>query len=459
MFAIYKFAILFLIITVNFIFISCDGNNTDEIAVNNQLESLLDDIIKCEMLEKQLTGLSVSIVQKGNVVYQKSFGNADIKTVTPVTSNTPFAIASMTKVFTAISMLQLIEEGKAGLDDQIGTYLPDLTNDDWKLRTIRNLLSMSSGIPELSFCSGGSKDGEICENSPPFIFNACGDGSSCESANRIPYEEYLEKVAAVPMQFEPGSEYFYSNTNFLLLGKLIEAISGKSYEEYLLDNILTPLGMSDTKPNTVPPPSITGLAIGYKHVTNSEETNLLECISFDDPPGNCSSAPPSGVNCMEIPVENLRLPDQSFSAGWLVTTQNDIVKLEKALHDLSPLLLKKETYELMWTRTKFTSGKFENFGLGWDICLEQDDNCPQPVDPLAGGSNDGTASDNAGGPNGRVVSKDGGLQGYSSVIVRYLDDGITVTFFVNTHDVAPGPLQFFPSPLAAELAKTVKENI
>ena len=67
-------------------------------------------------------------------------------------------------------------------------------------------------------------------------------------------------------------------------------------------------------------------------------------------------------------------------------------------------------------------------------------------------------SEDGGNSSSRVVSKDGGLQGYSTVIIRYLDDGISVMFFVNSHDIEDGPLQFFPSPLAAELAKTVRDN-
>ena len=351
-----KFTLFVFFTVFIFIFSACDDNNSEE-TISDNLRTLLDDIIKCEMLEKQLPGLAVSIVENGEIFYQNSFGNADISTKIAVTPDTPFAIASITKVFTAMSVLQLIEQGKAELDDQIGMHLPDLPNEEWKLRTIRNLLSMSSGIPELSFCNSGIKDGEVCENSPPFIFNTCGDDAACESANRVAYEEYLKKVAIIPMQFDAGSEYFYSNTNFLLLGELIEALSGKSYKDYLKESVLIPLGMSDTEPNTVPPPSIPGLAVGYKHVTNTDEQGLFECISFNEPPKNCASGPPSGVSCKAIPVDNLRLPEQSFSAGWLVTTQNDMVKLEKALHELSPLLLNKDTYELMWSRTKLTNGK------------------------------------------------------------------------------------------------------
>lgn len=447
------------LIAISFLIASgcSDNESTNTESLSQETTGLIEDLIECTMLEKQLPGLSVSILRNGSIIYQDAFGKADIDGEKDAEIDTPFAIASVTKIFTTFAILQLIEDGLASLDDEIGKHLPDLPNDEWKVRTIRNLLSMSSGIPELKMCEGGTEDGKLC-GTAPYPFNSCGEGFKCEGVNRLPYMEYLEKLAPAPMQFDSGSEYFYSDTNFVILGELIEELSGQSYEDYLSDNVLSPLGMSSTEPNTVPPPSIPGLATGYRHVTENPGPEAVECISFENPPDNCSSAPPSGEMCEAIPVDELRLPLQSFSSGWLVTTQPDMTKLEQALSSMSPTLLNEESFKKMWTNTELNDGKFERFGLGWDVCSELDDmeTCPRPIDPLAGGDITDIPSDTA-IFEGIVISKDGGLPGYGSIIVRYLEDGVTVIVFVNLLD-KEGALAFRPAELAAALADTVREN-
>lgn len=85
------------------------------------------------------------------------------------------------------------------------------------------------------------------------------------------------------------------------------------------------------------------------------------------------------------------------------------------------------TYNLMWTNRELNNGNFERFGLGWVVCSEKNDMlCPKPVDPEAGGELEGPELDEPAGEEGKVVSKDGAVPGYSAQIVRYLDDGITV---------------------------------
>lgn len=419
----------------------------------------IDNIVECEMLEKLVPGISISVVRNGKPVYRKGYGRADIEGGVPVTPETIFAIGSVTKVFTAIGVMNLYDRGLVDLDEEIGTYLPGLPNEEWKVRTVRDLLSMSSGIAELAFCGSGPKEGEVCEDHPlgtPFTYNLCGEGHECVGANRVPYPEYLEKAAEIPLQFEGGAQYFYSNTNFIILGELIAAVSGESYEDFIKGLILDPLIMTHTRPNNVPPPPIPGLALGYRH--NPADEGGAECVSFPDPPDDCGSAPPSGVKCTAIPTGELRLPDQSFSAGWLVTNQIDLDKLEAALHAFSPELLTPQAYELMWTNRLLNDGTYERFGLGWDVCSEkQDEFCPKPVDPLAGGTLDDPVRPEPAGSEGKVISKDGAVAGYSSEIVRYLDDGLTVIVLSNSFDVE-GPLGFEPANLAAEIALVVRES-
>jgi hypothetical protein len=127
-----------------------------------------------------------------------------------------------------------------------------------------------------------------------------------------------------------------------------------------------------------------------------------------------------------------------------------MVKFEKALHDLSPVLLKSETYELMWTNREFINGKFDPFGLGWAVCPEENEVlCIRPVDPEAGGDNvvpESLPVDFI----GKVVSKDGALPGFMSSITRNLDDGITVIVLINSRGI-------LISDLAAEIAQIVRD--
>ena len=431
----------------------------DQGGLSPELKLRIDDIVECEMLEKQVPGISITVVRNGKALYRRGYGKADIGAGTDVRPETKFALGSVTKIFTAIGVLNLYDRGLVDLDEEIGTYLPDLPNEEWKARTVRDLLSMSSGIPELSFCESGPKEGEACQDHPqgsPYTFNLCGEGHKCVSANRVPYPEYLERAAVIPLQFEGGSKYFYSNTNFLILGELIEAVSGESYEDYINGLILGPLGMTDTRPNNVPPPPIEGLAKGYAHVPDGEGSS--DCVTLPDPPDDCSSPPPQDVKCKAIPTDDLRLPEESFSSGWLISNQIDMPRLEKALHELSAKLLTRETYDIMWTNRRFNDGSFDRFGLGWDVCSEKNDEfCPKPVDPEAGGGLDGSTLTDAPGSEGKVVSKDGGIPGYSSGIVRYLDDGISVIVLSNTLE-SSGPLQFSPIGLAAEIALVVRES-
>jgi len=423
--------------------------------ISSGLKKQIDNVVECEMLEKQVPGISISVLREGELVYRQGYGKADLEEGIDVTPETVFALGSVTKIFTAIGVLNLYDRGLIDLDEKIGAYLPGLPNEEWKERTVRDLLSMSSGIAELAFCESGPKEGEACEDHPqgsPYTYNLCGEGHRCVSADRVPYPEYLERAAVIPLQFDGGAKYFYSNTNFVILGEMIAGVSGLGYEDYINHLILAPLGMDVTRPNNVPPPPIEGLAKPYRHSTAAE--GGFDCVTFPDPPENCSMPAPTDVKCEEIPTGDLRLPEQSFAAGWLVTNQIDMTRLERALHELSSRLLTRETYDLMWTNRRLSNGNFERFGLGWLVCSEKNDMfCPKAVDPEAGGQLEGPVLDEPAGKDGKVVAKDGGLPGYSAEVLRYLDDGISVIVLSNIKDGS-----FKPVNLAAEIAKLVRES-
>lgn len=171
-------------------------------------------------------GLVYGIVAGGKLVYTGSVGNADVGRKTPATSASDFRIASMTKSFVSVAILQLRDAGKLRLDDPASMYIPELAGQsgpasDAPAITVRNLLSHSAGFPE---------------------DNPWGDRQLAVSN-----EELLKLVrSGISFSNSPGIAYEYSNLGFTLLGYIVQKVSGQSYEDYITEHILKPLGMTHT---------------------------------------------------------------------------------------------------------------------------------------------------------------------------------------------------------------------
>lgn len=175
-------------------------------------------------VERQhMPGAVLGIVVDGELIFVKTAGVQDLTSRAPVTPDTVFRIASMTKSFTAMSILKLRDEGKLSLDDPVARYVPALaglpypTNDSPTL-TIRHLLTHSEGFPE---------------------DNPWGDRQLARSDETM--REWM--VAGIPFSTAPGTAYEYSNYGFAILGQIVARVSGRPYDEYVRDQILLPLGM------------------------------------------------------------------------------------------------------------------------------------------------------------------------------------------------------------------------
>jgi CubicO group peptidase (beta-lactamase class C family) len=218
------------------------------------------------------------------------------------------AIASVTKVFTTVAILQLAERGRLQLDDPFTHYLPGYPSA-WSAITIRQLLAMQSGIPD------GTHGDTL----------AAGIGFA-------PWPDHIQWATKQPLDFEPGSRAAYSNTNFLLLGQLVEELSRISYESYVRTNILVPFGMMSTRPNATPPPP--GMATGY----------VWKGGAFDQ--------------------AEYKPPVASFSAGWLVSSSTDLEKFDAGLR--AGTVLTRASYDAMNTPQPLSTGLASERGLGWD---------------------------------------------------------------------------------------------
>jgi D-alanyl-D-alanine carboxypeptidase len=183
---------------------------------------------------------AVLVARGGQVLLEDAWGPADREAGIPNTSGTRFRIGSMNKMFTAVAALQLVEAGKLALDDPVGKHLPDYPNKRVAARvTVRHLLTHTGGTGDIF----GPEFGE----------------------NRLQlrtHDDYVELLGSRGPEFAPGARFEYSNYGFVLLGALIEAVSGQSYYDYVRENVYRPAGMTstDSLPESVDVPN---RAVGY----------------------------------------------------------------------------------------------------------------------------------------------------------------------------------------------------
>lgn len=168
---------------------------------------------------------TVLVAEKGSVIYKKGFGLANMEWNIPNQPDTKFRLGSITKQFTSMLIMQLVEQGKIKLDGKLTDYLPDYRKDTGDKVTIHHLLTHTSGIPSYT-------------GLPRFFQDV--------SRNPYPVSEFVKKYCSGDLEFEPGSKFSYNNSGYFLLGAIVEKLTGKTYEQALKEKILDPLGMKDT---------------------------------------------------------------------------------------------------------------------------------------------------------------------------------------------------------------------
>ncbi len=320
---------------------------------------VIDSYIETQMRNLHIPGISLAVVRSGRIIKTKGYGLANIEANSAATPKTVYEIGSMTKQFTATAVMMLVEEGKVKLDDKITKYFPDMPQA-WNRITVRHLLSHTSGIQN--------------HVAVPGYLNRFKTNLSFETTPTR--EEILKEFFKLPSEFEPGETWAYDNTGYYLLGFVIEKASGKSYYQFLDERIFKPLGMNATR-NTDTRPIVPNRASGYEWVNDKFENR-----------------PPL-------------LPTIAFSAGTILSTVEDMAKLDAALY--TEKLLKKSSLEQMWTPAEINDGALASFdyGFGWFI-------------------------DNYHGH--RILQHAGGTPGFSSVIYRFTDDKLTIIVLSNHSD-------------------------
>ncbi|WP_457559167.1 serine hydrolase domain-containing protein [Candidatus Harpocratesius sp.] len=192
----------------------------------------LDKYIRKYMRSGKIPGLAISIIHKGQLVYSKGFGARDLEKGLPMTPQTLIGIGSVTKSFTAIAIMKLVESGMLSLDDSVSKYLPYPPFSNHRNVQIRHLLSHSSGIP-------------ACDASLFEMFYLFGDFSRiCPVQSRDQFLAHISDAEKY-FYFSPGEHFFYNNDMYVCLGFIIENLTGRSYAEFVKSEILDPLQMTN----------------------------------------------------------------------------------------------------------------------------------------------------------------------------------------------------------------------
>lgn len=316
-------------------------NISKDIEKINELEAYM------ETLEKNQNFYGSILVSKdGEILLNKAYGFSDLQQNIENKSQTKFAIGSITKQFTAMGIMQLSEKGLINVEDKVSKYFPDLPNGE--LITIHNLLTHTSGLKN---------------------FTQVQEFLHLDENKKIT-TDMVNLVKDIPLEFQPGEEYRYSNTNYLLLGIVLEKVTGMSYEEYLYENIFEPLNMKNT-----------GISYGKKSLTYDATaySGFLEVVPVDD----------------EI------LLSRAHGAGNIYSTVEDLYRWDQALK--TEKLVKKETLDKIFT-SHVTAPQLGDYGYGWVISSED---------------------------IGEKVWHDGNTLGFSSNISRYIDENLTIIVLTN----------------------------
>jgi CubicO group peptidase (beta-lactamase class C family) len=319
---------------------------------------------------------SLAVVQHGKLVYTHAYGLAHLQPPVAATPEMRYSIGSVSKQFTATAILLLLDEKKLSLDDPVGKYLPGLTRGNEV--TIRQILSHTSGYQDY-----WPEDYVMTPMLQP-----------------VTAQQIIDTWGKKPLDFEPGTQWQYSNTNFVIAGRIVEIVSGEPYFDFLAEHIFRPLGM--------------------KSVWNSDQTQLSTADAtayLRYALGPLRPAPKEG-------------PGWMFAAGELAMTAYDLALWDQSL--IAQSILKPESYKEMFTEVKLKNGEGTHYGLGVEVRKRA---------------------------GHRSIEHSGEVSGFVSDNVALVDDGVAVVVLTNQDAVgAASAIARLVAPLAADLKRNPAEE-
>jgi CubicO group peptidase (beta-lactamase class C family) len=312
---------------------------------------------------------AVLVAKNGKILLKRGFGIADYDTGKPNTPKTVYSIASMTKAFTAMSIMMLEERGLLSVNDRLSDYFPDYPRGDDI--TIHQMLNMTAGI------HGFFDDEALWANI---------------STYHEP-EDMLQYFIDDPLDFEPGTQWAYCNSCYVLLGIIIEKVSGMTYRDFIKENILCPLRMRHTSYDPEGMDFLNRKAVGYDTI---------------------ATLPP--------PISFYLHPTIAYSAGGIFSTVTDMYKWAKSLE--TDMLVTNETLE------RIVTPGLGNYGYGWYI-----------------------ENHEVAGLSRKMIWHWGSYVGYHGFIARFVDDDLFIIMLLNISAPNDVPYQLLPFVKgAAEIA-------
>ena len=278
------------------------------------LREKIDAIARDTLASTGVPSASIATVQNGAITYLQAYGDGRIEPRTPAAPSMRYSIGSISKQFTAAAVLLLAEQGKLSLDDPVSRFVPNLTRGNEV--TIRQLLSHTSGY----------QDYWPQDYVPPFMLQPI-------SADKI-----LDLWARKPLDFDPGTQWQYSNTNFVIAGLIVEKASGMPLLQFLSQHIFVPLGMKSV------------MNIDQERLTETDATGYLRYAL-----GPPRVAPKEGRGWL-------------FAAGELAMSAEDLAKWDISL--INQTVLTPASYRQMETEVVLKNGLGTGYGLGVDVRQE-----------------------------------------------------------------------------------------
>lgn len=281
---------------------------------DGELRSRIGNLMRVLVAHDQFSG-TITVAKGTHVIFSRAAGLANRAWSISNKPDTKFSLASITKMFTAVAVAQLVEQGRLRFDERVGEILPDYPNKDVATKvTLAELLSHTSGLI-------GARDEVVNHPGPP-------------SASTM--MEHLKNIVNLPLSFEPGQKFGYSNAGYTLLGAIIEKASGQSYYSYLRTHLFKPAGMDHT---------------GF-YALESDPPNLAE--GFEDSPDG------KRINNVFDLGRGLGSP-----AGGASSNGEDMVRFSTAL--TSGKLVRRETLDRMWSGVQTRQERNDQYGLGAEI--------------------------------------------------------------------------------------------
>jgi len=311
----------------------------------NRLADRVDEFVRAEMARQQVPGLSLAVVKDGRPLIVKGYGLANIEHQVPVKPETIFQSGSVAKQFTATAVMLLAADGTLALDDKISKYL-GVVPPPWKNITIRHLLGHTGGMTDY-----------------PRDLDLRRDYTE---------DEMMSLIKGIPLAFEPGEKWQYSNLGYVTLGILIHKVTGKFYGDILSERIFRPFGMMTARvisESDIVPNRAAGYRLSHGEIKNQEWVSPSVNTTAD---------------------------------GSLYLSTRDMLRWDEALSGNN--LLSRSSLRQMWTPVKLNNGKSHGYGFGWSLR----------------------------NVNGQALVEHGGAwQGFKAHIAMYPYNRLTVIVFAN----------------------------